>query len=472
MNRRFLHFLLGATLFLNLFFASVTGAILGIYISYHGLRDIPSVSENSKQTIPELIDLFENKYAKVYDLKINGYNHLEGTIDAHEDVFLEGYFHPETAEFIGPLILDPPLIKTVTSFHRSLLVGDIGRAIMLITALLTGFLAITGLFLWLKKYSNVQILKNSFYTERKSNLVHGHGGFMALIPILLLCLSGVILSLEGFGLIDDQFNHNVKSKTDKNYQLVSNLKEIYFPFTEDIGEVYEVKTKNYQYKLTIQNKKIQSEIISSRFDKITMWSKSIHTGKSSSIWSFTLTATAILSIYFIISGFNFSKWRWKIKLKKPHSYQILYASENGSTTQIAYSFARQLKRQNIKVKVIALNSFKFHEGIKHIWIFAATYGNGEAPENGSDFEKAFLTIPEKAKITYSVVGFGSKFYPKFCQFAKDIDSRLQLQTWAIKKTDLHLINQRSKSEYIIFLKDCYRSIKLDFPKIIDWPSWD
>jgi sulfite reductase (NADPH) flavoprotein alpha-component len=119
-----------------------------------------------------------------------------------------------------------------------------------------------------------------------------------------------------------------------------------------------------------------------------------------------------------------------------------------------------------------LNSFKFHEGIKHIWIFAATYGNGEAPENGSDFEKAFLTIPEKAKITYSVVGFGSKFYPKFCQFAKDIDSRLQLQTWAIKKTDLHLINQRSKSEYIIFLKDCYRSIKLDFPKIIDWPSWD
>ena len=29
-----------------------------------------------------------------------------------------------------------------------------------------------------------------------------------------------------------------------------------------------------------------------------------------------------------------------------------------------------------------------------------------------------------------------------------------------------------KSEYIIFLKDCYRSFKLDFPKIIDWPSWD
>ncbi|MGB2245009.1 MAG: flavodoxin domain-containing protein [Flavobacteriaceae bacterium] len=54
----------------------------------------------------------------------------------------------------------------------------------------------------------------------------------------------------------------------------------------------------------------------------------------------------------------------------------------------------------------------------------STYGDGEAPSNATGFAKRFKKqIPEK-KIKYAVLGFGSKSYLKFCQFAENIDDLL------------------------------------------------
>ena len=472
MDTRFLHFVLGATLFFNLLLASITGAIIGIYVSYNGSKDIPVVRSDSEQSIQQLIRLFESEYSTVYDLKLDGYDRISGTVDTKEGLFLEGYFNPLNAKFEGPLIVDPNWIKTVISLHRSLLIGRIGRVIMVLTTLLTSLLVIFGFLLWLKKYSSFDLFKRSFSNEPKSNLIHSHGGVIALFPILLLCVTGCLLAFEGLGWIRYlPISQELNIKINEETLYVHNLEELYFPFTGDSTEVYEVSTHSNRYELASLDLEVSTSVSKSKLEKISRLSSQVHTGSGSSMWLSILIATTLLTVYFIITGFKFSKWRWKGNLAVNSSHQLLYASENGTTTQIAYSFARQMKDIGLKVRPRSINSFKYHDGIEHIWIFASTYGDGEAPQNGRNFDKVFSTIPKDVKISFSVIGFGSKYYPNFCQFAKDLDYKLENEAWAVKKTELFLINQISKAEYNEFLVDYYSELGLDFPQKVYWPTW-
>jgi sulfite reductase (NADPH) flavoprotein alpha-component len=58
-------------------------------------------------------------------------------------------------------------------------------------------------------------------------------------------------------------------------------------------------------------------------------------------------------------------------------------------------------------------------------ILTATHGDGEAPANASRFMSQFNRQSPKNDIDYAVLGFGSRSYPKFCQFAIAVDALLE-----------------------------------------------
>ena len=63
-------------------------------------------------------------------------------------------------------------------------------------------------------------------------------------------------------------------------------------------------------------------------------------------------------------------------------------------------------------------------------LIASTFGNGAAPKMGESFYKKLkdgnLENNElKAGFKFSVFGFGSTAYPKFCAFGKDLDKMLE-----------------------------------------------
>ena len=94
-----------------------------------------------------------------------------------------------------------------------------------------------------------------------------------------------------------------------------------------------------------------------------------------------------------------------------------------------------------------MNNVSNYNNAENLIIFAATYGEGDAPANA----KNFLSLIKKLQITstlkYAVIGFGSKEYPEYCQFAIDINQLLQKREGFVENTTLYKINNQSYESF-------------------------
>lgn len=471
MSSRKLHLVLGIVVAVNLLLASISGSILGVYISTQNLDRIPKVE--SDQGFAPILSKFEAVHSAVYEISKDDYNRLYASVEDQGGNVVEGYFHPTTAEYLGPIQKEPQWIKWLTTFHRSLLIGTVGRYLMFATTILTILLSLFGALLWFQKYASLEAIKRTWRSEKKFKELHSHGGLVAMPPILLLLLSAIFLSLKSLQIIE--FNADTTSTANvaeiSEVEEIGAFKQIIFPFFP--GEPYEVETELGRYTLMVEPFEVLEFTPNS---DTAIWHEqgmSVHTGKGSSAWSFSLVGIALLLIYFTYTGIKISAWRFKgIKLlkSKPRPVRILYASESGKTMAMAYSFQKQLKNEGIKAKVGSINRFGYQEGIEQLFILLATYGDGEAPANGSKWRDTLSTIPQGAELTYSVLGFGSTFYPKYCQFAEDVDRMLKEDLALRQIMPLHKVNQQSMADYKEYVHALFPALGYEIPKRLEWPQ--
>ena len=85
-------------------------------------------------------------------------------------------------------------------------------------------------------------------------------------------------------------------------------------------------------------------------------------------------------------------------------------------------------------------------------IFTSTHGLGDAPSNASKFVSLLNKTKQQQKINFSVIGFGSKSYPDFCGFAREIDVLLDKQNWAERFLELQTVNDKSAEEFVDWVK--------------------
>lgn len=460
--------ILGITVAINLLLASLTGCVLGFYTSSQNIGDIPKVESHHSFEI--LISVFEAKYPAVYEVRKDEYRRLYASVENEKGDVLKGYFDPSSADYFGPIRKEPQWIKWITTLHRSLLVGATGRYIMLFTTLLTVFLTLFGVVLWFNKYSSSVSIKRIWRSEKKYKELHSHGGLLATPAIILLLLSAMFLSFKSLQIIDFASSTSAAVEELKMEDL-GQFKQVIFPFFP--GDPYELETSLGSYRLMLEPFEILTYTANSN---ATIWhanSMFIHTGRGNTGLSFGWIGIALLLLYFTYTGIKITAWRFKgIKIfwPKAHPIRILYASESGKTMAVAYSFQKQLKKQGIKSRVSSINGFKYKEGIEQLFVFAATYGDGEAPSNGSKWKSALNSIPKSTSIQFSVLGFGSMFYPKYCKFGEDIDELLKEKLGLTRIIQLHKVNQQNVVDYKEYLLSLFQKLELSMPEKLEWPQ--
>ncbi|MFQ6603636.1 PepSY domain-containing protein [Flavobacterium sp. C3NV] len=464
---RYAHLALALFSSLFLILASTTGIILAVDAMQE--KTLPYKVENFDQiTLAETLPLLKKQYGEITELSVdhNQFVTLQAIDQDGNDI--NSYIDPKTGKALGKPIKKSEFIQWVTGFHRSLFLHETGRFFVGVISFLLFLIAISGFALVLNRQRGIRNFFSKVVKDYFAQYYHVVLGRLALIPILIIALTGTYLSLERFNF----FMGKEKKKKEKSEivqapkgkivsvfstTLLADVNKIEFPFTDDPEEYYIIQLKDREIEVNQVTGAIVTEKRSAITVQLADLSLNLHTGKTNGIWAFILAIASINILFFIYSGFAITlkrrSSRIKNKFKANESKFILLAgSENGSSLRFANAILKQLIGHGEKAFITELNSYTTFPKAEHIIVFSSTHGLGDAPFNGSKFLSLLKKYPQQQKINYSVVGFGSKAYPDFCEFAFEIDKQLENQDWAERFLDVQTVNDKSATEFVEWIK--------------------
>ncbi len=109
------------------------------------------------------------------------------------------------------------------------------------------------------------------------------------------------------------------------------------------------------------------------------------------------------------------------------SVHVLWGSQTGNAQNLAHVIGESLSA-DFAVSVHDMSELAPEDigDIKNLIIVTSTYGDGEAPDNASEW-MSFLKFADNLDLShlqYAVIGLGDTYYPHFCQAGKDFDQYL------------------------------------------------
>jgi sulfite reductase (NADPH) flavoprotein alpha-component len=473
---RYAHLALALFSSLFLILASTTGIILALDAMQE--KTLPYKVENfDKITLGETLTVLKKQYTEITELSVdhNQFVTLQAIDQDGNDI--NAYINPKTGKQLGTPVKKSEFIQWVTGFHRSLFLHETGRFFVGVISFLLLLIAISGFALVLNRQRGIRNFFSKVVKDYFAQYYHIVLGRLALIPILIIALTGTYLSLERFNFFMGK-EEKKKEKTEivtpsKNKTvsvfattLLADVKKIEFPFTDDPEEYYIIELNDREIEVNQVTGVVVTQKRSPMTVQLSDLSLNLHTGKTNAIWAFILAIASINILFFIYSGFAITlkrrSSRIKNKFKASESKFILLAgSENGSSLRFANAILKQLIGHGEKAFITELNSYTSFPKAEHIIVFSSTHGLGDAPSNASKFVSLLQKYPQEQKINYSVVGFGSKAYPDFCEFAFETDRQLENQNWTERFLDVQTVNDKSATEFVEWIK--LWSAKTDIP---------
>ncbi|MFV5700092.1 PepSY domain-containing protein [Flavobacterium sp. ZT3R17] len=450
--------------------ASVTGTILAFDTIQE--KTPPYRVENfEKITLGETLPVLKKNYPEITELSVdhNQFVTLQG-ID-QEDNDVDAYINPKTGKIIGTPLKKSDFIQWTTALHRSLFLKETGRFFVGFISFLLVLISISGFTLVLNRQRGLRNFFSKVIKDYFAQYYHVVLGRLALIPILIIALSGTYLTLEKFNFFIDKTDSEEKiemaattlvSKKDTDSSafkntLLADVQKIEFPFSDDPGEYYIITLKDREIEVNQITGAIVSETPFPMRTLVSDLSLDLHTGRASILWAIILAIASLNILVFIYSGFAMTLKRRSSRIKnkyKPEdsTFILLVGSENGSSLLFANAIQKQLLANGKKVFLTELNNYSVYPKAKHLIVFTSTHGLGDPPSNASKFIALINKTEQQQKINVSVVGFGSKAYPDFCGFARDIDVILAKQDWAEPLLELQTVNDKSAEEFVGWVK--------------------
>jgi sulfite reductase (NADPH) flavoprotein alpha-component len=464
---RYSHLTLAISSFLFVLVAAFTGIILAFEPITKQLSDY-SISNTEEITLAQTISKLQKQYDEVISITVDENNFVTASVVTKEGKSDTFYVNPTTGEKLGDIEKKKPIFQFATSLHRSLFLKSTGRFIVGVISFLLCLIAVTGLILIAKRQGGFKRLFSKVIKENFDQYYHIIIGRYTLIPIIIITLTGVYLSLDRFSVLPtEKINHSFDfSSTSSNEKIavaeftifknttLNEVKSVEFPFSEDEEDFFFIRLNNselliHQYTGTIiskENLSLTSILLN--------WSLLLHTGNGTIIWSVVLLLSSISMLFFIYSGFAMTfKRTQKRALPKNKTNKdnaeiiILVGSETNNTYPFASSLYNALIKKDKPVFIDILNNYTSYKNAKHLIFLTSTYGEGEAPSNASKFLQLVQQTAIQNKINYSVVGFGSRAYPHFCQFAIDIDNKLQQLPEFTPLLPVYKINNQSFQDF-------------------------
>ncbi|MBJ2125996.1 PepSY domain-containing protein [Flavobacterium sp. IB48] len=462
---RYAHLALALFSSIFLLLASVTGIILAVDAVQE--KTLPYKAEDfNKITLGETLPILKKKYSEITELSVdyNQFVTLQAIDGDGNDV--KAYIDPKTGKVLGTPAKKSEFINWITSLHRSLFLHETGRFFVGVISFCLLLISISGFVLVLKRQRGIRNFFSKIIKEYFAQYYHVLLGRLALIPILIISLTGTYLSLERFNFfmgeekvkpVKTELSEKAQTSSIFNTALLSDVKKIEFPFTDDPEEFYIIELKDREIEVNQVTGAVISEKLSAMRTQFAALSLDLHTGRINGIWAIILAIACINILFFIYSGFAITLKRRSSRIKNKFkasesTFILLVGSENGSTFRFANSIQKQLIDHGQKVFVSELNKFSAYPKAEHIIVFTSTHGLGDAPSNGTQFKTLLEKQNQDQNINFSVVGFGSKSYPDFCQFAIEIDQLLEKQKWADRYLNLQTVNDKSAVEFVEWIK--------------------
>ncbi|MEM9831231.1 MAG: PepSY domain-containing protein [Bacteroidota bacterium] len=475
---RYCHLALAVSSFVFIFIASVTGIILSFAPISHDLQGY-QLPRAENVSLAEALTALRSTYDEVLSLSVDAHGFVSASVIDAEGNLGDFYVNPATGEKVGDLIEPHPMFQFATNLHRSLFLKSTGRFFVGLSSFLLFLIAVTGAILVIKRQQGIRQVLDKIIREDFFQYYHVYLGRLALIPIIIITLTGVYLSLLRFSIIPSEplshdINYEAISDTPaipyrdfplfKNTSL-SELRSLEFPFSEDVEDYYSVQLTTKEVLVNQYTGEALSELSYPFTTLTTNLSTTLHTGQGSLWWSVILGLASVSTLFFIYSGFAMTLKRRKAKIKNTLSpdacrYIILVGSETGTTIPFAVRLQQALLRAGETAYLTELNRYSTYESMQHLIVITATYGQGEPPTNASKFESLFSQTNPAQPYTYSVVGFGSLAYPEFCKFAFDVDELLESDPESRQLLAPYTINNRSWESFQKWVREWSQTLEL------------
>ncbi len=302
-------------------------------------------------TLGEILPKLRKVYPEITEVTIdhNQFVTLQGLDQEDNDV--NAYIDVRTGKILGEPIKKSEFIKWTTALHRSLFLKETGRFIVGFISFILVLISISGFVLVLKRQRGLRNFFSKVIKEYFSQYYHVVLGRLALIPILIIALTGTYLTLE-------KFNFFIKKTDSKEIvtatpilennesifknTLLADIQKIEFPFSDDPEEYYIIKLHEREIEVNQVTGVIVSE---KRFPIQTLFSDlslDLHTGRTNAFWAFILGLASLNILFFIYSGFAMTLKRRASRIKNKYKaneskFILLVGTENGSTLRFANS---------------------------------------------------------------------------------------------------------------------------------------
>ena len=462
---RYSHLALAISSFLFIALASITGIILAFEPVSQKIQPY-QVEGFYEITVGEMVETFKKDYDEILDISIdnNQFVVLNAVDKDGNDVLV--YASPKTGKVLGAVEKKNDFFQWTTNLHRSLFLKETGRFIIGLVSFLLFLIAVSGTVLVIQRQRGIKRFFTKIVKGNFAQYYHVVLGRLTLIPIIIIALTGTYLSLVKFNLLEEQrISHDIEFdniasepkkkpaafETFKNI-LLSEVQKIEFPFSDDLEDYYTLQLNDRELVVNQFTGEILSEVVYSKTTIFTNLSLDLHTGRASAIWSIILAIACINILFFIYSGFAITLKRIKNKLRNKYKKEdckfiILVGSENGTTIRYANAVQNELLKNGQKSFITELNNYTIYPKAEHLIVMTATYGLGDAPTNATKFLQKIKENPQPNLVHFSVLGFGSKAYPDFCQFAFEVHNALLQESWAEPLLEIHTVNDKSPDDF-------------------------
>nr|WP_321458342.1 PepSY domain-containing protein [uncultured Cohaesibacter sp.] len=354
----------------------------------------------------------------------------------------------------------------LTDLHRSLFLGDGGRMTAGAGAAVMLLICVSGLIMLKRRMGGWRQLFGPIRGSLSQRL-HLEVSRLAILGLTLSALTGLYMTAATFGIAPDG------SGTDAAFPQVDGgtpapiisleglrdvpviqLRELTFPYDGDRQDAFSLTTASGAGYVDQATGDLLAYTPNSSAKQIYEFIYMLHTGEGLAPLALLL-GFASLGVPFM--GATGAIIWWRKKQSKPKIARnvksgdadaiILVGSEGNSTWEFARSLHDGLTRSGISVHTAAMNDFaKSYPHAKQIFILTATYGDGQAPSSANGFMAKLQAYEGTNRPTVSVLGFGDRQFPAFCQFARDVSEAMSLKGWQTLMP-LATVNRQSAQEF-------------------------
>lgn len=357
--------------------------------------------------------------------------------------------------------------RSVKKLHRSLFLDKPGRAATGAAAVIMLLLALSGAALLARRAGGWRALLRPLH-GRGGARWHAEAGRLALAGLLLSSLTGIYLSAATFGLAPEgaQGEPDFPQAVAAGPALpvaqlpalravdLNDLRELAYPFPGDPAALYSLRTADGDGYVDQASGTLQSFQPHDQARHVYELIYRLHTGEGLWWLGLLLGASAVGVPLLSVTGTLVWWHRRSAQPRIAHNSDaqaadtvILVGSESNSTWGFARTLHTALCQAGMSVHTAAMNQLAAtYPKASRLFILTATYGDGAAPASAAQFLERLPHTTFNQETAFAVLGFGDRQFPRFCQFARDVEAAL-LARGCPRLLALDTIDRQSPQEF-------------------------